>query len=211
MGAGGRYYLGGANEVCKVGARLYLLTGLTCYGARLIACGPSVSRWTRRVMNLMVRSIPDPAYRKAKARAGINGGVRQAKDGAELGRPERSLSRGGGRASKAIRDERVRDRPGYGRGRRVGGKLGLHVSRRGLFCRASRLRRDAGMLLSGLAASSALVIGGVTAAFWRPPWSRWRRPRSPTPSCLTPIGIGGDLIVFATVAGIFLSYMIDHA
>src|ERR687894_1163431 len=66
------------------------------------------------------------------------------KGGAELGRPEGSLPRGGGRASAALRDERARDLTRDGGRRGLGGELDLHVGRRGLIRRGSRLTRGAG-------------------------------------------------------------------
>jgi len=76
-------------------------------------------------------------------------------------------------------------------------------------------------LLFGLAASSALVIGGVVGAFWRPP-----RPLvavalafaggavlASLADTLMPDAYreGDGLVAFATAAGFFVSFVIENA
>ncbi len=68
-------------------------------------------------------------------------------------------------------------------------------------------------LLFGLAASSALVIGGVAGAYWRPPRALVAAALASLADTLMPDAYreGGGLIAFATAAGFLLSYMIENA
>ena len=68
-------------------------------------------------------------------------------------------------------------------------------------------------LLFGLAGSSALVIGGVAGAFWRPPRPLVAVALASLADTLMPDAYreGGGLAAFATAAGFFVSFMIENA